>query len=539
MVTAWRLLLLGIGLWAGAAPAAQLTATVDRSELYQDEHLVLTLSLVNSDTRLRAEGIKPNVDLTLLTDQFDVGTPVADYRFNINRNHSRSTSEIVVPLFPRRAGALHIPPFTIDGLSSAPLPIRVLAPVAERTPEVFVRAAVAGASVWQREQLVVYSDLYHRVELVSAKTGGELVTEPVDPDIRLLPKSERTEVIDGIEYRVARNAWVMYPPHSGTLTVQVPDVWIETAQGRQQRFPVHQETVDVKPLPATVPAGMVVGTPVIEVTAISSLYAVGRMASWDITVRAPVLDVALPAELPLMDLPPALKAYASNAKRALATRTDGITGSATYTLSLIPAQPGRLVLPPIRFPYFDPAGGAIAIASAAGPEIEVARGAAPVAINQPASAGGGDDSTAARTGWRDRVWQALALVFAALWLVTLWRGRRRAVTATHATVVAAVARPPRFAAHPLIQRLLDAWQADTLEQGLARWERDHGRDESLRATVRQLQEHYYGKDRPGDAAALRAAVDSATARIGNTRAPDIDGRGDEWSPAAFTTRARR
>ncbi len=537
MVTALRVLLLSASLWAVAAPAAQFTATVDRSELYQDEYLVLTLALVNSDTRLRAEGVKPNIDLTLLTDQFDLGAPTSDYRFNINRERGRSTSGIVVQLFPRRAGMLQIPPFTIDGVSSAPLPIRVLAPATDRTPEVFVRSAVASTSVWQREQLVVYSDLYHRVELTSAKTGGQLETEPVDPDIRLLPKSERSETINGVEYRVARNAWVMFPPHSGGLAVHLPDVWIETAQGRKQRFPVRTENVTVKPLPADVPAGMVVGKPDIAATAQSSVYATGRMASWDITVRAPVLDIAIPAELPLIDFPAALKAYASNAKRANDIRSDGTTGIASYTLALIPAQPGRLSLPPIRFPYFDPARGVIDIASADGPEIEVARGELPPSIDGVPASAASDTAGPSPTGMSNLIWQGVALIFAALWLVTLWRWKRHRTIASAGKTGAAVTMSPRFAGRPLIQTMLDALRSETLERGLAEWEQHHGIDEPLRTTVRRLQEHYYGKTRPGDAAALRAAVDTAVTRIRNTRTAATDGR-DDWSPASFTARVQ-
>ena len=64
-----------------------------------DEYVLLTLSLVNSDTRLRAAGISPNIDLTLLTRDFELGVPREDHRFNILRDRGRSTSELKVELF--------------------------------------------------------------------------------------------------------------------------------------------------------------------------------------------------------------------------------------------------------------------------------------------------------------------------------------------------------------------------------------------------------------------------------------------------------
>ena len=131
MVT--RLLLTLVGtLWIATANAATFTAVIDRNELYQDEHLELTLRLENSDTRLRAEGISPNIDLTLLTNNFDLGPPRTSNRFNIERSYGRSTSELIVDLFPKRSGVLGIPPFEIDGIKSNALTVKVLPPVADK-----------------------------------------------------------------------------------------------------------------------------------------------------------------------------------------------------------------------------------------------------------------------------------------------------------------------------------------------------------------------------------------------------------------------
>src|SRR5690606_27521550 len=123
--------------------SAGFVAEVDRKELYVNEHVVLTLALTDSETRLRAEGVSPNVDLTVLTGQFDLGAPRADFRFNVNRPRGRSTSTITVELFPRETGRLRIPAFTVDGLSTSPIELRVLALPADATPEVFARSGIA------------------------------------------------------------------------------------------------------------------------------------------------------------------------------------------------------------------------------------------------------------------------------------------------------------------------------------------------------------------------------------------------------------
>jgi hypothetical protein len=128
----------------GQAQAASgtFTAAVDRTELYQNEHVVLTLSLADSDTRLRAEGVKPNIDLTLLTDQFELGVPRTDFRFNMAREERRSTSELTVELFPKRSGRLTVPAFAVDGLRTEPIALQVLPLPADARPRYLPAAAL-------------------------------------------------------------------------------------------------------------------------------------------------------------------------------------------------------------------------------------------------------------------------------------------------------------------------------------------------------------------------------------------------------------
>src|SRR3990172_9538145 len=154
MVAVRTSLLIACILFSATLTAATLTAAVDKKEVVMGEYLLLTLSLANSDTRLRAEGISPNIDLTLLSKDFELGVPREEHRFNISRNHGRAASELVVELFPRHAGKLAIPSFTVDASPSAPVPIQVHKKSAGTTPEIFVRSGITKNSVWQREQVI-------------------------------------------------------------------------------------------------------------------------------------------------------------------------------------------------------------------------------------------------------------------------------------------------------------------------------------------------------------------------------------------------
>ena len=526
------------------AQAAEFNAGVDRKELLLQEHVVLTLSLVNSDTRLRAEGISPNVDLSVLTKDFDIGTPHVENRYNIYRGQGRSTSALSVDLFPRRAGRLTIPAFTIDGLSTAPITIAAHPLPAGSLPEIFSKAGVSSQNVWQRQQVVAWLDVYHRIELKTASIGEYIETEPMAIELmehQDLPQSERKETVRGVAYGVTRIAWALFPKQSGTLTIHLPDVWAVTADGRKLRLPHQQQRVEVKALPAEVSADIAVGTPILTQTTPSPAPTVNNISTWTVTVRGPFSRFALPDTLPLAAMPAHIKVYSDHGQRNTETVTSGLTSVVSYTLSALPQDGGTFQLPPLRIPYFDTARGAMAVSELPGARFTVPGSAAdavapssrpaPAATQRPATGGG-----------NTLPWQLATLLFAALWLVSmilLWR-RSRARLPEAANDAPKVREPaPPAIHHPLQAQLLAAFGSRTLEQGLNAWERRHGRDEQLRATVRAVQRLCYGNDEDTDNAALSRAIGDAMTKIRTQSVSGSPAGNDPWRPESFAASPAR
>ncbi|HGX91877.1 MAG TPA: hypothetical protein ENK35_01020, partial [Candidatus Tenderia sp.] len=83
MVKNWLFILSTLMFLPSLAQGAIFTASVDRQQLSLHEKLTLTLSLNNSDVRLRAEGVNPTIDLSVLHGDFDVGVPQVSSRYNI------------------------------------------------------------------------------------------------------------------------------------------------------------------------------------------------------------------------------------------------------------------------------------------------------------------------------------------------------------------------------------------------------------------------------------------------------------------------
>ena len=522
-------------LFSDVLAAATLTATVDKKEIIEGEHVQLTLSLVNSDTRLRAQGISPNIDLTLLTKDFELGVPRETHRFSITRERGRSTSELTVELFPKRAGEFVIPTFTVDNVSSQPVHIRVQKGSADATPEVFARSGVTKNNVWQREQIIAYLDLYHRIELKSAKLGGDIDIEPTQLELHKLKESQRQEKVAGLTYNVERSEWAITPFLDRDYKIYLPDIWIVTSDDRKIRLPFEEQHLDVKALPDGVPPLVMVGKPEITQSGLDTTAQVDNVSPWTITVRAPVSPTAFPDEIPGLNISDNIKLYRDKIERSVDQETTFVVGVAKYRLYLIPLSAGDFTLPEIHIPYFDPQRGIMDVATLDSQTLAVEPAlhtSTPTAVNAGISATTREitmpDSHASTL-----VWKALSLAAIMLWLITLglwWTTRKR----TNVLTRPQTQMLSRKSNHPLQSALLDAFGTRTLEEGLNKWEQLYGSDPEIHNTVRAIQEHIYSKDKPAEDINLRTAVTKVVEKI--TKVTEDKHTHNPWSPRAFTPR---
>ncbi len=520
--------------------AATFTASVDRNELAEDEHLVLTLTLANSDTRLRAQGVSPNVDLSVLTADFDIGTPRDNNRFNIFRGRARSTSELIIELFPKRTGNVIIPSFEVDNVATDTITVAVKPSVHGETPLAFAQSGISKPAIWQREQLLVYHDVYYRVELESAKLGEEIETEPTPLELYehfRLTRTERQEQHNGFTYSVARTSWTIFPTDSGTLTVYFPDTWIVTNTGERIRLPHQQQTVMVNALPADVTADIMVGVPELKLTTLVENATVNQLNSWRVTLRAPVLSTTVPARLTIESLPQ-VQTYLDRGQLDKEESPDGVIFTSDYTVSAVPLTAGVFQLPAITFPYFDPHRGELKTATLNGPRLAAQAGnrvAATTSLPNNASAALYNEAN----GPQNNLWQVATFAFAFLWLITLmlsWKRREaKDVGAGRSAVSELEPGPSRGAMQTM---LLDAFNSRSLEEGLMDWERVNGPLEDIRNTVRSVQRFYYGQAKDIDAEALKRDVIKAVEKI---RKSAINHKQQEnrWSPRAFTPVEKR
>jgi len=476
------------------AEAAVLEARVDRRDLARDERLVLTLELRDSDIRLRAEGVDPNVDLTVLARDFDVGRVRSSFRYRLERARGRAVSRLEVELFPRRAGDLRIPAFEVAGLRTQPIPVRVHPLPVDRLPELRLTAGAEPEHPWPGQAVRVWVALHARVAVERVSLGDVLRSSPVPLELmehRRLPREEGEERWRGARYRVLRQAWVLHPRRAGRLEVLLPDLWVETADGRRRRLAPLPLALEVREPPPGA-AGLPVGRPELEARWPAGPLAVGRLAVASFTVAGPYPGGSLPERLPVEETP-GVELLADRAALEREPR-DGLPWlRARYHLAIRPLRPGPLALPAVRIPYLDPATGSVRVAELRPPPLEAVAPPAPPPPDPAALSRG----TAGKEGAAAWPWMGLSAVLGAAWLLTLGLllGRRRAAPTTPAPPPPApppAPRPAGLAGDPLLDRLRERLGDGGLRGGLRRWEARHGPDPELRRAVETLLRARYG-----------------------------------------------
>jgi len=527
-----------LALFNTALSAATLEAHVDKKQLIIGEHITLTLALINSDTRLRAQGIDPNIDLTLLTDNFELSIPQASNRYSPFRNRGRSSSEVTVTLFPIKEGQFTIPSFTVDGESSKPIIITVLPTSVENTPLVFTRSGILKNALWLREQTIAYLDLYHRVALKSAKLGGAIESEPkLQIQLSQLPQSDRTEEHNGVSYNVTRTAWAVAPAINQTIHLYLPDVWVETAAGEQLRFPFNNITIDTIPLPEHVPPLTFIGKPQLSQTVIDKTIPQHQSFQLQITLQAATNVINLPLAPPDLQFPTGLKVYSESGPSEIIEGSSNGSTTISYRYFIMPLETGVYHTPDLTIPYFDPERSAMSQITLAGQQFTVTAAPLPITQNSVANekfsiqaAPDGDIADAALP------WKLATLIITLAWLITTLIGWRQHQNNSATKIELAQSTPSvKDSTHPLQTELLAAFGTRTLDQGLQQWEAQHGADDELRATLIQVQQYYYGPQKNHMAnEQLQKQVDSLVRKI--KRQPIRKGHKDSWQPEAFTAR---
>ncbi|MFL9584409.1 BatD family protein [Stenotrophomonas sp. AB1(2024)] len=514
---AW--LLLGASSLAHAQPRAWL----DRDAISDTDTVTL-----NIETDAGAPDYAP------LQADFELSGQTSSRQVQWSQGAMQSRSLYGVALSPRRSGVLTIPALQVGAARTAPLRLTVAASAsAPGNATAFVEMEVDDPNPYVQQSVGVVVRLYYASQLLSGELG---VDAPEGASMQRVGEDRSlVREINGRRYNLVERRYLLIPERSGPLVLRGARFNGRSAGGffddlfggdGRLRANAPDRTLQVRAQPDAAPL------PWLPLHDLRLRYTAaptqGRAGEAVTVVVEAVADGATRAqfpELPPLDVGPGAQVFAEPPQYD--ETFNGSTPRLTLTrrYSVVPRQPGTLVIPGPRMAWWDVRGSQARTATLPDLSVAVAAGApatapAPTALDTTSALPGAaptpsDAVMVAAADRRPWGWIAAAVGFAVLWLLTLvWAWRRRGTgdrgSSRAVSAAPAAGHTPSRAA---LRRALDHEGLDEIVALLGAMGGVHGLDAVLarladadqRQALRDLQAARWSRD-GGDAAQARQAL---------------------------------
>ncbi|MBX3639415.1 MAG: protein BatD [Nitrosomonas sp.] len=465
-----------LSLWLNAVQArAALTAHLDRSQVTEGETVRLIIEAAGQ--------VSSMPDTRALNQDFEVAGTMSSSRVNLVNGKMDARTTWTLSLIPLRSGQLTIPPLNING---------------EYTPELTLHVTEASTGVDSDGNTPIFletevdkTDPYvqgkvrytQRVFLAVNLAQGSL-SEPEHENALVQKLGEDREYVtqrNGRSYTVIERQFAIFPQTSGLMVIPAPVLNAQIPQSSNRHDPFFDRlftntrpvrlrgdavTLDVRPRPgqSQSPYWLPAESVTLQETwqPENGTINFGDPVTRTITLKALGMTGEQLPEPKLAD-PAGFKLYPDRAQSVTQNLPDNIQGEKTLRLAYMPTQPGKYTLPAFSIHWWDTATDSARIATLPERTIEVLPGASqphststptpnltgPIETDIPHARQGApaapffqpglSATDAAGPATRHTGWFWTALLFAALWLITLgflWRTRGhppRPATATETT----------------------------------------------------------------------------------------------------------
>lgn len=398
---------------------ASVTANVNRTELYDDESLLLTVRISPSGDLLQQ-------DLAALESLFFIEQNFrSDSTQSIN-GRSTSTREYQFRLRPKKIGALGIPNFRSGSEQSQPILINVL-DSRERKDDLSQDAVVLTASledevIYPGQSVTLTIELAYKIQMRNA-TIAEFNPEGFSAE--LVDEGQGTEIRDGQSYNIYRRVIRLVSDVPGAYTL--PDIrfsaeYPNTNLGRYIRFSrtTAIPSIVVNPIPDEYPKNAF-WLPLKKLTLTDNLtdsLTLEQFEHVDWVVQQEVIGqpaTRLPDIISSIEstLSPSIKLYRNSPTITDNARQDLVAVSFT--------EAGNYTLPAIQIPWWNVETDSLEYASLTSRDISVT--AATNSIDFPLTAENSATTSTTTTSATDSetqvFWQWLSLFLGVAWASTL------------------------------------------------------------------------------------------------------------------------
>lgn len=337
-----------------------LTTSIDKNPATVNESLVLT---VIANDSMDADAFDPSE----LNKDFIVGrTSVSSQTSMVNFKTTRMTRWSTV-LVPQKPGKYTIPAFTIEGISSEPIDVEILASNDSRgkqSKDVFISTKVSDTRVYVQQQFTLKVKLHLAQEL---KTGS--LTEPkmTGTEIKKIGEDkESMEIINGIRYRTIERSYSIKPTTSGEFTLHTPIFAGEIVSGQRRALfsnfdqgkPVQvsgkEIVIDVKPKPAEFVGDWLPS----EILTVEDewpeldTFPLGEPITRRVTITAAALSEE---QLPQLNfrVPEGIKVYPDQQQSQSNVQSGLLISQKVQDFAIVPSRPGTYTIPEVQIPWWN------------------------------------------------------------------------------------------------------------------------------------------------------------------------------------------
>ena len=374
---------------------AALTASLDRSSVYDNESVQLTL-------RVDAQVGNVQLDVSALNSDFEIISNNRQQQYTVSNGRAESSTEWNLVLIPRRTGKLVIPSLNLRGEVSNALELKVQ-PSAGRSSTsanvrpIFAEAVVDKNSVYVQQQILLTLRLYTSVSL----TDYNLTPLTVDGAIvRQVAENQYQKRVDGRDYLVIEVRYAVFPQISGELTIPAQRFGAFEAprqrqfggfrqRGNQVLRNTESKRIEVLQRPAKIAGDQWMPSAQVELTETWSSdlgeLRVGEPVTRSITITAEGLTGAQihPLNFAAAD---DHRVYPDKAQLETRNTDDGALGVRIESMALVPNREGQIQLPALEVAWWNTRTGQPERTVLAGRVLQIAAAAAERQASLPTSA---------------------------------------------------------------------------------------------------------------------------------------------------------
>jgi len=355
-------MLLLSGFTAGAR-SAEVTATVDRSEISIEETLNLKI-------RYQGKSQSNLPDLGDLEKNFDILSQSRSNQFRSFNGQVEAWVEWSIVIAPKRKGTLMIPSFNIDGDYTTAIEINVgdAKPVNladGQAKDIFLETEIDQNNVYVQQQVLLKVRLNTSLPVASVNRSN---LELPQAKVEEVSEQNYNRTINGRDYAVYELVFAIYPQESGELQIPVM-TWeanigsrstslfdLYSRQNTLRRLRTSEKTITVQPKPADYPGDQWLPAKNLVISESWSdgfpEFVQGEPITRNITVTA---DGLTASQLPNLNVqyPDGFNKYPESPKIDEQKSAQGIVTNALQTQALLVTKPGTYTLPEVSLSWWN------------------------------------------------------------------------------------------------------------------------------------------------------------------------------------------